>query len=484
VRVLLVDDEYTREELNEPLGIEVLSTALSSTYGDRVEVRSLCCSLEPDDLDELIAGYSPHLVGLSTKVSSDRLLRTITSLPSVTQGAHSPLVVLGGMLPTLAAHEVLESFPDCLCVVGEGEEALIGLTGVLLELDGIGRRELVLECFDRAVPNLVFRSDAAIERTPRSVIQGSEEYLRPDRHFCSAILERQKVLNELAELSSIGAQVVYFTDEELIGTDCDRIRELCLGIIESKRDRRIDPHQHYFASISARSILGKDARSGMSGMGVLPDMRRAGFAGFFIGIESGSDSQLQRYHKGVTAEENAAVLGHLHNAGFETDIGFIMFDPEVTLRELRENLDFIRAAGLTTHPSRLGKALRLVPNTPLVEASASRGLISGPLDLKNLEYPWAFADQQVEAIHGTYSLWEQEVLPMAFPLQDTIRATALHKKQRDAAIERLVRLREIDVEFLSGCVAEAEKMVRHLDQRLHDLYCRFLGRLRIERRDT
>ncbi len=75
-------------------------------------------------------------------------------------------------------------------------------------------------------------------------------------------------------------------------------------------------------------------------------LARAGLRNVFLGIESGSQCCLDRMNKKTTVEQNAAAIALLRRHGIEPHIGFIMFEPDATVAELRENFSFLRSHDL------------------------------------------------------------------------------------------------------------------------------------------
>jgi anaerobic magnesium-protoporphyrin IX monomethyl ester cyclase len=84
-----------------------------------------------------------------------------------------------------------------------------------------------------------------------------------------------------------------------------------------------------------------------------------------VGIESGSQLALNRFSKWTTVDQNSEALDLLQKSNIEINLDFIMFDPEVTLDELEENLDFFKRNELYgTYPiEHLYNSLKIYPGT-------------------------------------------------------------------------------------------------------------------------
>ena len=69
-------------------------------------------------------------------------------------------------------------------------------------------------------------------------------------------------------------------------------------------------------------------------------LKKAGLIKAFIGIESGSQSVLDRYNKGTTVEDNHYAIQTLSDLNILCHPGHILFDPKTTKQELGETVSF------------------------------------------------------------------------------------------------------------------------------------------------
>jgi radical SAM superfamily enzyme YgiQ (UPF0313 family) len=72
----------------------------------------------------------------------------------------------------------------------------------------------------------------------------------------------------------------------------------------------------------------------------------SGLRDVFLGVESGSSTVLKRMRKQTTREQTVKALKRLRNCGIEPHIGFIMFDPESDLQNIRDNFTFLTSQKL------------------------------------------------------------------------------------------------------------------------------------------
>jgi radical SAM superfamily enzyme YgiQ (UPF0313 family) len=68
----------------------------------------------------------------------------------------------------------------------------------------------------------------------------------------------------------------------------------------------------------------------------------AGLRHILIGLESGKDESLRRMNKMTTVSQNERALGILRKHGVEPNVGFIMFEPDSSLEDVRINLEFLK----------------------------------------------------------------------------------------------------------------------------------------------
>ena len=83
-----------------------------------------------------------------------------------------------------------------------------------------------------------------------------------------------------------------------------------------------------------------------TGIENLQTLKNYGCSALFVGIENASQVVLDRYNRKYRVEDNLEAINLLRKSGIETRVGFIPFDPETTIGELKENLRFIKEAGL------------------------------------------------------------------------------------------------------------------------------------------
>ncbi len=74
----------------------------------------------------------------------------------------------------------------------------------------------------------------------------------------------------------------------------------------------------------------------------LKALANAGLKDVFLGVESGSKRSLKRMRKGTTIEQGVRAIELLRSYGIEPYIGFIMFESDSELKDIRDNHNYLK----------------------------------------------------------------------------------------------------------------------------------------------
>lgn len=479
MRVVLVELGPSRPELHEPIGIETIATWI----GKRIACIELGVVSQSFDSSALknVSGGDWDVIGLGAKMGTwDRLLGLCRQVLARNRSA---VIVIGDLLATYAWREVLEQIPEAICVRGEGEEVFPEILR-RYQLHGNGP---AFRFALASVPNLAFRRGAAIVETTRGATDISLAS-PPARPFLKSAVERQAqvqleasrgcpwsrcsfcsipdlngvawrpfpvevIIEQLREISDAGAISPYFTDSDFLGASIDRAMIVAGRISEEKDKGRINRAMNFYFNLQVTGILGGAGNEATACDKFLKAFKAAGLREVFVGIESGAKDQVLRYAKASTAARNLMALRKLRDFDIDSDVGFIMFDPDMLLREVAANLDFLKAADLWTHPSRLTKALRIQPDTGYAESFFSTKRPS--LNVNNLSYPYRFKDQAVDEVYRHFRCWEVPHLDYATLVQGASKGEVAGEAERRELRLYLGALRAIDLDYLQLCVTAA-----------------------------
>lgn len=474
--LLFVNMEYTQDEINEPINIDILldcfpqelfnSENTTVVYRDLQTLRSF----NVQQFDVIL---------ISSKISSFYELRVLLD------ECKEKIVIVGGILSIGAGDELAIRYPDVVFCTGEGEtnlDDLLRLAYIATDMHSFKRAIMEWNipnvCFFDKIENKVFiskRKVCNLSHCSKPKHKQLHEVIRRDGlvrmetsrgcpwnrcsfcimpwKFCGETwrpFTYSKIESEIDFLVQSGAKRILFTDEDFIG-NLEHIVTLCEIIQRIKLNRKANVTFGGSSSVMTLWKLGDKLDY------CLNKMQETGISLIFIGIESGCKNQLLRYNKGVTVAMNEAIIQKLQQFEFEIDFGYIMFDADTTMKELEENLNFIDRTGLRNSISRFSKKLRVTPHTIFYDEYISRGIITSELDMDDLCFEYMFSDPTIKLICFFMDKMDKLVLNESYRLQAIIRS-ASKQDERDLAHERLIGLRECGYCFLSDCVKKYNKL--------------------------
>jgi radical SAM superfamily enzyme YgiQ (UPF0313 family) len=461
MKILLLDLGEKRKENNEPIGLKCIASHLESETGIIADIKWL--NMDYDITN--IVNYD--LIGLSMSIGALPLFEKIYNMALPNQ-----VIVAGGSIPTFAYTQLLELFENVICCIGEGEETFLDLVRYYRN-NASANDTIVREISD--IPNLAFKKDGKLvvtERKPFDIktvkkirrrsdiinfilntngiarIEASRGCCWGKCAFCCVSAKYSdpswrgfsinKITEELIELSDLGIRSPYFTDEDFFGKKPQRVKELAEAIFELKQAGKINPHMDFFIAIMSTDISNDEGKS------ALIEFKKAGLREVFMGIESMEGRQLKRFNKIAKTEHNRNAINFLKSIGLQIDIGFILFDPQLTIQELSDNIEYIANLELSKYDARSIKRLRIQPYTKYADSLIST--LKQPLDLNNIEYPYDFIDSDVKNIYKNYELWENKFKDIIWRFQALTRGERV--PQREILKENLGEIRNIDFDYL------------------------------------
>jgi len=125
-----------------------------------------------------------------------------------------------------------------------------------------------------------------------------------------------------------------------------------------------------------------------------------------------------------------------------------MFDPEMSVHELSENIEFLKMTGLNQHDARMTKKLRIEAGTPILEEYRNKNMIAGKLDINELIYPYTWKYNDVESIYEVFSEWEKELINEIYKIQAATRGEIADESIRNEWRSDLGKIRSIEIEVL------------------------------------
>jgi len=481
-QITLLDAGSPRKELNEPLGIEVLAGYLRKQVPS-IDVDLQWLQLTNGKLRNKNTVFNSGLIGISTKLYSLDKVKKLAD--EIIDKNEDVLLVFGNLYGTFSYEEMLDLYPNSICVLGEGEDTIVSMASIRKQNPGLSAEELKKIFWKQDLPNLAFNYKKDLVRTSRRVID-LDRAINPDRDFLHETIKRdgiiriegsrgcpyglckfccitakyayrgwrpfpiKKIIAEFEEISAAGGKAPYFTDEDFVGSDPKRAIELSKQIIQAKKEGRINKELNFYIDLRANTVITK------TGQKVIAELKKAGLREIFLGIESGAAQQLERYGKIPVSNESGKALAILKNLGLETDIGFIMFDLNSNLEDIKNNIKFIRGSGIADHDARLIKKMRVEPETQLAKELREEGAIKNPLNVNRLIYPFNFPDKKIQKVFNSFKSWEEETSNLVYVIQALSRGEMSSEDERKKLKRILGEFRQLDLEFLESLVTKIE----------------------------
>ncbi len=377
-----------------PIGIMTLSAVLKRAGHDCIMLDQANPETPNDVIIDEIRHQRPALVGLSFLSTTSYPYAKILARQIRAADGHV-LLAFGGVFATLNASLVKEQCPevDFVCR-GDGEQLLLDLIEHLGDPDG--------------VLGVTWAKDGVVVQNPnRPLDRNLDQWPFPDREslpldfvesmpldvpavlsmdrfttmqtsrgcpwpcvFCDIPIfnegkwrsrSPQHVVDEFTYLQQLGYGSVYFVDDHFL-LQPKRIEAICQGIND--------------AGVTIQ--WGCEGRVDSAAQHLFPAMAKAHCRTLMFGVESGSQSVLDRLQKEQTLTEIETAVTNAKQAGIEIVHGFfVVGNPDETVEDMRATFDFAARLRLDTFGF---NRLCVYRGTPLWHEYLQRGLVSDATD--------------------------------------------------------------------------------------------------------
>ena len=198
-------------------------------------------------------------------------------------------------------------------------------------------------------------------------------------------------------------------------------------LIEEIRRRELS----FSFSIQYRADTGCDEA-------LLRSLKEVGLRTVFIGVESGVESVLQRFDKGIRRTDIDDALRIVHELGFNLIPGYMLYNPDTEFGELQKSVEYL-----------------LQPDSPLIQDLHGMNLLKGTAEefslrqrdlvrVRGFAISYRMADERVAAYARWQSRYYQlyrpvvlDVYEILFLLVDLPEAIAAEMKQIEPKIRNL-----------------------------------------------
>lgn len=413
-----------------------------------------------NDVKRCIEEKKYDVVGISlyfyNKVIAKRVIRMI-------KRSMECFIFLGGYYPTLSPIKAAEIFPEADCmVIGEGEMTTLDLM------------EHLQKHMDwHSIPGIAYVEKGNLIRTePRDLIMDLDVLPFPRRpkginmkylpiitsrgcygrcSFCGVMefyscnhgkrRRFRSVDNVITEIKKLTTEnqikCIIVNDETFF--DASKQRKQWLEEFISQIDEN-----HFDAEFQCQAR----ANDVIFNYPLIDTMVQRGMTRLFIGLEGFTQRQLDFYQKDLSVETNIQAVKLLHNLKTQIFFGFILFDPLITLDEIRANIEVISDVKLCSISSPEEQrpfsqsVLLVIEGTKVYDTVESLGLS------KNNDRGYTFQHAEVEYLYSLLQVWH----PYLGEISKNMYRIFFIRSSNSEVYEKLVRLKccflEMDLEYV------------------------------------
>src|SRR3972149_7854306 len=432
------------------LSSETLAGDLRGEFKELVDV-SIDRIRSNKDIDRSlseICTQPPDILGISVEVGSfdwtDQFIDKYNRLAFSSK--YHPILVFGNKLPTYFPEYFLETCPSSIAVIGEGEESMRVIVRHVLWNDPL-----------EPVPNLIYKSShnqflKTIEKSPdlsllihppsvdtisETVQIGGNALLQASRgcswsqcSYCTIRSFRKgrkwdafpvkRVLENIERLVSAGITELEFADDEFFGgvesEHIERIYDIANGIEKFRNASGKDITFRIF--VIPHTIYRKDrSKENEAVQKLLRRLKEVGLAKIYFGAESGCSSQLLRYKRGYTLEEMENTIRILRDdLKIDIDVGFVMFDPFLTIEEMIKNIHFFRKLNLIKSNQWPFRPLVVNKGSYMYETLNNSGYLKDT-DINYMSSAYDFKDKKVQEVFSIIESLSEPSRPIFYALK-------------------------------------------------------------------
>lgn len=344
--------ERCNDIANTPLASCLLSgyiAAVLESKGHQVEIiEGFLEKLSYAEIRAKVTAFKPDLLGVHMVYHWNQDLRLYNLLSEIKREKVTPYITVYGYYPNFAFEEILRLCPAIDSIVlGEPEQTFAELVEALPEkvVAGLAQRNREGEIIQSHRPLIEDLDALPFPKRTEALYSIGEVNILGSRGcygrctFCyinpfygeGSHWRARSPENIVAEIDEIIAQKgirdFYFTDPNFFGPG------------QKGQQRAL----HLASLLKVRNIhFGIEARVNDIHEETISALVEAGLKHILIGLESGKDESLKRLNKMTTVAENERALKILRKYGVEPNIGFIMFEPDSSVADVRVNFEFLK----------------------------------------------------------------------------------------------------------------------------------------------
>lgn len=399
LRMNPVNNIYVRRN-RENLGIEILASYLRK-YNYKVGI------VNAHTLKKSFSEMIAEIIAVKAKIIGISLLYDLhvfnacLIVKRLRKEGYQGHITFGGPFITLAYECFLASIPEIDSIIrGEGEIPLLELTKTILSnKDWKGIHGLAFKKGDSIIVNPPAKVLEDLSQVPipardtLQILKSKGIHMRiatfqasrgcngkctyctapSSTNLSKAYKWRHRSVEDIVDeieylVRKFKIEFLYFCDYNFFGYG-NNINDWLAKLAKEICDRNIKIKFH--ATIRADAKLDKN---------VLNALKLAGLHYILLGIESGSQSALNRWNKRTTITQNKVAISIIKELGFELDPGIIMVDAYTTVEEFRNTVDFIEETGIHEcfFPMYLFNQMIVFPGSELEGQLVKDGIVVRP----------------------------------------------------------------------------------------------------------
>ncbi len=466
------------------LGIGYIAAELEKN-GFEVDIYE--CNLYDICFDKLINNLLENdyfMVGITTYYFN--IMQTYRILRKVKSNNKNIITFVGGIYASMNYADILKnSFVD-FCSIGEGEKNVVELAKCIA--NGLDIKN---------VDGIAFKNCGEIEiHKNKTFIDNLDELYFPKRvyyyknsissiiasrgcngncSFCGIINYYSKfttrnirirtpknVVDEIEILvRNNNVKYIYFQDENIFVTllkDEFWIQDFCNEI--SRRNL----HFKFYAYARADNIIENKKE--------LDLLKQAGLDCMFVGIESFTERQLRLYEKRISINTNFEVLQIIRNLDIKINIGFILFDPYLTLEEYKQNIMFLNKsrfyefAFFSQSPISCLDPMYPMPNTKFYNLISNEKIFD-----QTVFFKYHFYNTEVESLFYKLTPWKNIVRNKYVEIDKEYEKIPFDDKDKEKdCLDKLRTLLKIDIMYLNSIVEDNKVVSENKCKHLFDYY--------------